>query len=105
MTRLQLQKIDVYQTAPIAEASKDPQTAAYILECLTRFYGGDYGPQIGEEDAAVNNEDLKRGEGHALGRYQAAAALAEDIYIDFHFSESNPGTDYNYGMILYCSEW
>lgn len=105
MTRLQLQKISVFQTATVAEAAKDPKTAGYIQECLTRFYGGDYGPEIGEEDAAYNNAELEAGEGHALGRYPAAGTLTEDIYIDFHFSESEPGTDYNYGMILYRSEW
>ena len=103
MTRLQLQKIPMFQTRAIAEAAKDGATAQYILNCLLKCYAGNYG-KIPEEDTEANNSELATGEGHILARYPAAENLDSDIYIDIHFSESEPGQNFNYGMIMYCSE-
>ena len=104
MTLEDIKKQDLLQTRSIAEACKGSQeTHAYIIECLNRFFSGDYG-EIGEEDTAYNNEDLRGGEGHILARYKARFALESDIYIEAHFSESIPGIDANNTMIMYCNE-
>lgn len=104
MTLEDLKKQDLLQTRSIAEACKDsPETLEYIISCLARFFSGDYG-EIGEEDTAYNNQDLKEGEGHILARYKARHALESDIYIEAHFSESIPGIDANNTMIMYCNE-
>lgn len=104
MTRLQLQKIPIFQTAATAAAAEDPDTTQYILSCLLKCYAGDYG-MMGQEDTAANNQELEAGEGHILARYPAERSLDSDIYIDIHFSESDPGQNSNYGMIMYCNEW
>lgn len=103
MTRLELQKIPMYQTATIARAMQSG-AGSYLEKCLLRCYAGDYG-ELSEEDTAANNEELEAGEGHVLARYAPEQGLDGDIYIDIHFSESNPGQDFNYGMIMYCNEW
>ena len=104
MTRLQLQKIPMFQTATIAAAAEDPETRNYIVSCLMKCYAGDYGI-VPADDTEANNSELEAGEGHILAYYPAAAALDGEIYIDVHFSESNPGQDFNYGMVMYCHEW
>lgn len=99
-----LQKIDLFQTRTIAEAcQRKPEIHAYIMQCLARFFRGDYGA-IGPEDTAYNNADLEAGEGHVLARYKARPGMEEDIYIEAHFSEEVPGIDANNIMIMYCSE-
>lgn len=105
MTFEDIKKIPLYQTSSIADASKrDPRTHNYIVECLNRFYSGDYG-EVPEEDFEYNNQDLKEGEGHLLARYKAKFALDSDIYIETHFSESMPDNlDANNTMIMYCNE-
>lgn len=61
MTLEDLRKLPLLQSATIAHiCEKDEQTTIYILECLNRFYSGDYG-EICEEDTAANNSDLKEG--------------------------------------------
>lgn len=99
------EKIKVFQTRTIAEACKDVQTLAYVSDCLSRFYQGDYG-EICDEDTAANNTELDEGFGHVLARYKAKHSLTEDIYIDSHFSADMPLSelDYNNTMIMYCSE-
>ena len=104
MTLANIQQQPLLQTRTIAEAYKDsPETHAYIMQCLTRFFSWDYG-EVGQEDTAYNNADLEAGEGHILARYKASGNLAEDIYIEAHFSESIPGIDANNTMIMYCYE-
>lgn len=104
MTLEDIKKQDLLQTRSIAEACKEsPETHAYIVECLNRFFNGDYG-EIDEEDTAYNNQDLEEGEGHILARYKARHALESDIYIEAHFSKSIPGIDANNTMIMYCNE-
>ena len=103
MTRLELQKIPMYQTAAIAQAAQDG-AGPYLIKCLLRCYAGDYGI-MPEEDAAANNEELEAGEGHILARYEPGQGLDSDIYIDIHFSAANPEPDFNYGKIMYCNEW
>lgn len=100
-----LKKIKVFQTRTIAEACKDVQTLAYVSDCLSRFYKGDYG-EICAEDTGYNNTELDEGFGHVLARYKAKHGLTEDIYIDSHFSADMPLSelDYNNTMIMYCSE-
>lgn len=104
MTFKELRSIPCYQTATIAETMKeDEQTLFYILQCLERFYSGDYGT-IPAEDTTANNEDLKSGYGHVLARYKASFNLKHDIYIESHFDKDTPGLDYNNTMIMYVFE-
>lgn len=103
MTLEDIKKQDLLQTRSIAEACKDPKTHNYIVDCLGRFFRGDYG-EICQEDTELNNEDLGGGEGHILARYKAAFSLESDIYIEAHFSQSMPGIDANHTMIMYCME-
>lgn len=104
MTLEDIKKIDILQTRTIAEdTNKDPETIKYIIECLNRYFSGDYG-EICQEDTDYNNADLKTGEGHILARYKAKHNLQSDIYIETHFSESIPGIDANNTMIMYCNE-
>lgn len=94
----------IYQTRTIAEVCKrSPKTHAYIVECLQRFYSGDYG-EICKQDTEYNNADLLEGEGHILARYKALNDLESDIYIEAHFSQSMEGIDANNTMIMYCNE-
>lgn len=104
MTRIELQKIPMFQTATIAQAVQDDGAGPYIKQCLLKCYAGDYG-KMPEEDTAANNEELEAGEGHILARYEPGQGLDSDIYIDIHFSAANPEPDFNYGMIMYCNEW
>ena len=104
MTRLELQKIPMFQTKAIEADAKTNNTLAYLYKILTWCYAGDYG-KVSPEDAEANDRDLAAGEGRILARYPEAYDFREDIYIDIHFSESNPGKDFNYGMIMYCSEY
>lgn len=106
MTLEDLKRISVFQTRTIAEVCKrSPETHAYIVECLQRFYKGDYG-EIGQEDTAANNSDLLEGCGHVLARYKAKHALESDIYIESHFDAEvdNTEIDYNNTMICYVNE-
>lgn len=106
MTLEDLKRISVFQTRTIAEICKrSPETHAYIVECLQRFYKGDYG-EIGQEDTAANNSDLSYGCGHVLARYKAKHALESDIYIESHFDAEvdNTEIDYNNTMICYVNE-
>lgn len=106
MTLEDLKKIKVFQTRTIAEACKrSPETHLYIIECLQRFYKGDYG-EICAEDTAANNMELDEGFGHVLARYKARHSLESDIYIETHFSADMDISelDYNNTMIMYCSE-
>lgn len=103
MTFDDLKQLDLLQTRSIAEACKDENTHAYVVACLKRFLMGDYG-KICKEDAELNNEDLKRGEGHILARYPASGKLEGDIYIEAHFDNEVPGLDANHIMIMYPEE-
>lgn len=104
MTFEDLKRIPLLQTRSIADAvEQEPETHAYIVQCLNRFYTGDYG-EIGQEDTDANNQDLQDGDGHILARYKAAHALKYDIYIEAHFSERMQGIDWNNIMILYVNE-
>lgn len=105
MTLKDLIKLPLLQTATIAHiCEKDEKTTIYILECLRRFYAGDYG-EICEEDTAANNSDLKEGYGHVLARYKQAESLKGDIYIESHFDRDNLN-DINYSqtVIMYPEE-
>lgn len=83
MTLSDLRGISVLRTQGIASACQDPETEAYTLDCLSRFYRGDYG-EICQEDAEANNLDLAEGEGHILARYSKAHALESDVYIELY---------------------
>ena len=99
-----LRLLPLLQTRGIAATcSKSPETFAYIIDCINRFYAGDYG-EVGQEDTDANNADLRAGEGHVLARYKEMYTLDSDIYIESHFSESVPGIDANNTMIMYCYE-
>ena len=104
MTLEDLKRIPLMQTRSIAASSKgSPETHAYIIDCVKRFYSGDYG-EVGQEDTDANNSDLETGEGHILARYKGMYTLDSDIYIESHFSESVPGIDANNTLIMYCNE-
>jgi hypothetical protein len=104
MTLEDVKQQPLLQTRSIANACEgSPETHAYILQCLNRFFSGDYG-EVGQEDTEYNNTDLAQGEGHILARYKAKGNLDGDIYIEAHFSESIPGIDANNTMIMYCNE-
>ena len=104
MTLEDLRKIKTFQTRTIAEACRDEETKIYIINCLQRFFTGDYG-EIGEEDTEANNNDLVNGCGHILARYKGKYRLENDFYIEAHFDDQEPGnTDFNNIMIMYPSE-
>ena len=104
MTLEDVKQQPLLQTRSIANACEgSPETHAYIIQCLNRFFSGDYG-EIDREDTEYNNADLAQGEGHILARYKAKGELDGDIYIEAHFSESIPGIDANNTMIMYCHE-
>ena len=94
-----LKKLQTLQTATIAEAMKDEGTFFYVVECLNRFYAGDYG-EVPAEDTEANNGDLRDGIGHVLARYKAKGKLSEDFYIEAHFDKDAPIEDPNYNHIL-----
>ena len=88
MTLDQLRKNVLVQSRSIAAAGQDPETLAYIINCVNRFYS------------------IAAGEGRALARYPARGELTGDIYINAYFSEDNPeNADLNNTMILYCDEY
>ena len=105
MTLKDLMKLPLLQTATIADiCARDEKTTIYILECLKRFYSGDYG-EICEEDTAANNSDLEAGFGHVLARYKKAEGLKGDIYIESHFDRDNlENVDYSQTVIMYPNE-
>ena len=104
MTLNDLKKIPVLQTRSIAHAAEDPETHDYIVDCLQRFYKGDYG-EICEDDTQANNEDLKSGYGHILAAYPAAFKLEGRIYIEAHFDKDNlTDIDYTNLVIMYPDE-
>ena len=104
MTLEDLKKIPTLQTRGIAEAAKDPKTALYIVECLNRFWAGDYG-DIPPEDTAANNEDLQAGNGHILAAYPAAGKLEGRFYIEAHFyAPMLNNIDYTNTVIMYSHE-
>lgn len=104
MTLEDIKKIKVLQTRTIAEACKDANTLDYILECLGRFFSGDYG-EICEEDTQYNNQDLAEGYGHILARYKGKYNLSGDIYIESHFDKDHlTDIDYTNTMIMYPEE-
>lgn len=104
MTLEDLKKIPTLQTSGIAAASKDPKTALYIVECLRRFWAGDYG-EVPPEDTAANNADLEAGEGHVLARYKQAEKLEGDIYIEAHFyAPKLNDLDYTNTLVMYPYE-
>ena len=104
MTRLDLQKIPMFQTKAIEADAQTNNTLAYLYKILMWCYAGDYG-KVPPEVAEANNRELAAGEGHILARYPEAYDFRDDIYIDIHFSEKNPGPESNYGMIMYVSEY
>ena len=103
MTLEDLRRLPLLQTRAIAASCRDPEAFAYILDCVNRFYRGDYG-KVAQEDSDANNRDLRAGEGHILARYEGRYSLDGDIYIESHFSESVPGIDANNTLIMYCNE-
>lgn len=104
MTLEDLAKIPTYQTKAISHAAEDPATALYLMECLGRFWAGDYG-EICEEDTQYNNDDLSAGYGHVLARYKGKFKLTGDIYIESHFDQDNlTDIDYTNTLIMYPEE-
>ena len=76
----------------------------YIIECLNRFWAGDYG-LIDAEDTAANNADLAAGDGHILARYEGKHKLEGDFYIEAHFyAPMLNDIDYTNTVIMYPHE-
>ena len=103
MTLKDLEALPILASRSIGEATKEPKTHNYVVDCVKRFYRGDYG-EVCQEDTESNNGDLFRGEGHVLARYLPKYELTGEFYIESHFSESCPGIDSNHTMIMYCEE-
>lgn len=103
MTRLELQTLPLFQSKGIIEDAVTNNTLAYIWQCLTLCYSGDYG-KVSPETAAANNRALESGEGNIIARYPEAYDFREDLLIEFIFSAANPGDEHNHGIIMYCSE-
>jgi hypothetical protein len=105
MNLLDIQKLPLLQTRTIAEVCKrDADTHNYIVDCIKRFYSGDYGT-IPPEDTEANNWDLQNGCGHILARYPSKYNLQGDIYIEAHFDEDLQGNiDANNTLVMYRSE-
>ena len=104
MTFDDLKKIPVLETRSIAHAAEDKETAFYLIECLHRFWAGDYG-LIDAEDTAANNQDLESGYGHILARYEGKHKLTGEIYIEAHFDKDNlTDIDYTQTLIMYPEE-
>lgn len=105
MTLEDLQNIQLYQTQGIAAACKeDIETLGYIMDCVERFYKGDWG-DIPAEDTESNNKDLQAGYGHILARYAAKYELRDDVYIEAHIDKDEPGNlDANNTLVMYCGE-
>ena len=100
-----LKQFPLLQTATIAHTiGEDALTLEYIIECLHRFFSGDYGT-MNAEDTAANNEDLSAGYGHILARYKQKHKLTDDIYIEAHFDKDNLNDiDYTNILIMYPDE-
>lgn len=100
-----LQALPLFQTSSIAAAAEDPETLEYIMECLGRFYSGDFG-EVPADDTAANLADLEAGGGHVLARYNAAGELTDDIYINAVIDDTAPDVvDVNNIMVMYCNEY
>lgn len=100
-----LQALPLFQTRSIAAAAEDPETLQYILDCLGRYFAGDFGT-IPEDDTAANLADLEAGGGHVLARYKAAGMLTDDIYINAVIDDRAPDVvDANNIMVMYCNEY
>lgn len=100
-----LQTLPLFQTRSIAAAADDPETLEYIMECLGRFFAGDFGT-VPADDTAANLADLEAGGGHVLARYPAKKTLADDIYINAVIDDRAPDVvDANNIMVMYCNEY
>ena len=107
MTLNEIRKLPLFMTRSVsaaAESKGNESTHNYIVDCLKRFYKGDYG-NICEEDTAANNSALAAGHGHILARYGQAGALESDFYVEAHFDTDEPELlDANNIMIMYPFE-
>lgn len=107
MTSGDLRAVRLFQTRGIADACSGEggdATFSYVMQCLGRFYGGDYG-EVSENDTAANNSDLKNGHGHVLAIYKTAHNLTDDIFIEAHIDMDRPGNiECNHVMVMYPSE-
>jgi hypothetical protein len=106
MTLEDLANIPVYQTAQISEVcARDPDTLAYITNCLIECHGGNFGI-VPPEDTAANMKELEAGAGHVLARYKKAHGLRTDVYINIYFDKDEPdNVDYNNALIMYVDEY
>lgn len=102
----ELKEIPIYQTRAIAESTRDSEeTILYLSKCVNRLYSGDFG-KMSQEDSEANMEELERGEGRIVARYEKTGALENDVYIIVYFSEAMRGNlDFNNGTILYVNEY
>lgn len=99
-----LKSMPLLQTRTIAAAAQDPQTHNYLVDCLQRFFKGDYG-DICADDTAANNADLAEGYGHILAAYPSKYKLESRFYIEAHFDKDHlSNIDYTQIMIMYPDE-
>ena len=95
----------VFMTQRIAQAISDRPTADYLNLCYRLFCLEIFG-EICAEDMAANLEELNQSEGRVIGRYRAAEALQQDIYIIGYFSRINPcDIEQNNIVIMYVGEY
>lgn len=108
MTTEDLKRNHLATTAGVNHAlmtDKTGKTYSYIMECLGRFFSGDFGT-VPAEDTAANLQELEAGEGRVLARYPARDNLAGDIYIQAYFSANDPGDiEQNNTLVMYCDEY
>ena len=98
-----LSELELYTSREITQVNEDKETHPYLVECLRRFYTGDFGA-LEEDDIRANLTELREGEGHVLARYEKKHNLRNDIYVEAIFSESRPGGDFNKCLVMYVDE-
>lgn len=104
MTLEDVRGLSLFQTRAVSEAVKDEQTGLYVVECLNRFFTGDYG-EIPQEDTDANNADLKAGSGRIVAHYKKAQQLRDDLCIICEFNGDPDDLQSNYTTVLYRSEY
>lgn len=91
-------------TSRLAWDARKPEIHNYIVECLRKFFAGDFG-EIDSEDTQYNLNELAAGFGHCLARYKGRQDMQDDIYINGVFAAERPGLEDNHIMIMYCGDY
>ena len=99
-----LKNLNPLITSRLARDARNPEIHNYLVDCLLRFYNGDFG-EIPAEDTAANMAELEAGFGHCLARYKARKGMEDDIYINGVFAVNRPGLEDNHLMVMYCGDY